>query len=206
MTGRRERKKQMTRQALLQAAIVLFGNRGFDGTRIEDITERVDLAKGAFYNYFDSKETLLAELIFQGIGILEQDHFSALDTADPVDGLVRCYCAFLDHHPEYLGLINQARGLLVHGRGGNGRLREALGDLLRRVASRLAPSNPPDQWTEDECLAMAALLAGGVTGYRSLRLAVGFSPATTASHQAIVAGLFRMMDEIRRRRDAGSTP
>ncbi len=90
MTGRRERKKHLTRQALLQAAIVLFSNRGFDGTRIEDITERVDLAKGAFYNYFDSKETLLAELIIQGITILEQDHFSALASASPLDGLVQC--------------------------------------------------------------------------------------------------------------------
>ncbi len=204
MTGRRERKKQMTRQALLQAAIVLFGNRGFDGTRVEDITERVDLAKGAFYNYFDSKETLLAELILQGIGILEENHFAALDSGAPVDGLVRSYCAFLDHHPEYLGLINQARGLLVHGRGGNRRLREAMGDLLRRVASRLVPSNPPDQWTEDECLDMAALLAGSVTGYRSFRLAAGFMQTTTASYHAIVAGLSRMMDEMRRRRDGGS--
>jgi len=194
----------LTRQALLQAAIVLFSNRGFDGTRIEDITERVDLAKGAFYNYFDSKETLLAELIIQGITILEQDHFSALDSASPLDGLVQCYCAFLDHHPEYLGLINQARGLLTHGRGGNPRLREAMGDLLRRVASRLAPSDQTQRWTEDESIDMAALLAGSVTGYRSFRLAVGFSPATPVSHQAIVAGLSRMMDEVRRRRETGA--
>jgi AcrR family transcriptional regulator len=206
MIGRRERKKEMTRQALLRAAILLFGDRGFDGTRIEDITERVDLAKGAFYNYFDSKETLLAELIFEGIGILEQDHFSMLPAEDPLDGLVRSCCEFFDGHPEYLWLIHQARGLLIHGRNGNGRLREALHDLLHRLASRLAPTNHPDRWSEDECLDMAALLAGGVTGYRSFRLAAGFSPATAASHHAIVAGLCRMMDEMRRSRAAGSTP
>lgn len=204
MIGRRERKKEMTRQALLRAAIALFGDRGFDGTRIEDITERVDLAKGAFYNYFDSKETLLAELIFEGIGILEQDHFSALDAEDPLDGLVRCYCAFFDDHPEYLWLIHQARGLLFHRRNGSGRLREALEDLLRRLASRLPPSTTPNQWSEDECLDLAALLAGGVAGYRSFRVAAGVSPATAASHHAIVAGLARMMDEMRRSRAVSS--
>ena len=83
--GRRERKKEITRQALLQAAIKLFGDRGFQGTRVEDITDRVDLAKGAFYNYFDSKETLLAELILEGIELLERDVLSIalLVLADP---------------------------------------------------------------------------------------------------------------------------
>lgn len=205
MMGRRERKKEMTRQALLRAAIVLFGDRGFDGTRIEDITERVDLAKGAFYNYFDSKETLLAELIFEGIGILEQEHFSAPGGDDPLEGLVRSCCAFFDRHPEYLWLIHQARGLLIYGRGGNGRLREALDALLRGLASRMEPSTEPDKWSPDESLDLAALLAGGVTGYRSFRLAVGFSPASAASHHALVAGLARMMDEMRRAHQAGST-
>ena len=74
MVGRRERKKEVMRQALLAAAIALFGDRGFLNTRIEDITDRADLAKGAFYNYFDSKEALLAELIREGVKILEEKH------------------------------------------------------------------------------------------------------------------------------------
>jgi AcrR family transcriptional regulator len=59
---RRERKKQETRQALLQAALALFHDKGYDETTVEEITGRADVAKGTFFNYFPSKEALLGEL------------------------------------------------------------------------------------------------------------------------------------------------
>lgn len=59
---RRERKKLETRHALLEAARTLFRDKGYDETTIEEITERADVAKGTFFNYFPSKEALLGEL------------------------------------------------------------------------------------------------------------------------------------------------
>jgi AcrR family transcriptional regulator len=61
--SRRERKKLETRQALQESALILFHEKGFDGTTVEDITERADVAKGTFFNYFSSKEILLRELV-----------------------------------------------------------------------------------------------------------------------------------------------
>jgi len=60
--SRRERKKQETRQSLLAAAMALFHEKGYDATPVEEITERADVGKGTFFNYFPSKEALLAEL------------------------------------------------------------------------------------------------------------------------------------------------
>lgn len=60
--SRRERKKLETRQALLEAAWVLFRDKGFHDTTIEEITDRADVAKGTFFNYFPSKDGLLGEL------------------------------------------------------------------------------------------------------------------------------------------------
>jgi NADH dehydrogenase len=60
--SRRERKKLETREALLEAAWTLFRDKGFDDTTVEEITERADVAKGTFFNYFSSKDGLLAEL------------------------------------------------------------------------------------------------------------------------------------------------
>lgn len=58
--GRRERKKRAVRTRLYDAAIALFRSRGFQGTTVEDITRRADTAKGTFFNYFPTKEHVLA--------------------------------------------------------------------------------------------------------------------------------------------------
>jgi AcrR family transcriptional regulator len=55
--GRRDRKKQATRQALRQAALQLVAERGFANVTIEDITEVADVAPRTFFNYFPSKES-----------------------------------------------------------------------------------------------------------------------------------------------------
>ena len=53
--GRRERKKQQTRQALHEAALRLVDANGLDGTTIEQICEAVDVSPRTFFNYFPSK-------------------------------------------------------------------------------------------------------------------------------------------------------
>jgi TetR/AcrR family transcriptional regulator, cholesterol catabolism regulator len=65
--SRRERKKLGTRQALLDAASGLFREKGYAETTVEEITERADVAKGTFFNYFPSKEALLGELSLWGV-------------------------------------------------------------------------------------------------------------------------------------------
>jgi len=60
--SRRERKKLETRQRLLDEALALFREKGYDETTVEEITERADVSKGTFFNYFSSKQALLSEL------------------------------------------------------------------------------------------------------------------------------------------------
>jgi AcrR family transcriptional regulator len=60
-TGIRERKKQRTRQALRQAAVQLFLERGFEATTIADITEAADVAPRTFFSYFQTKEDVVLD-------------------------------------------------------------------------------------------------------------------------------------------------
>ncbi len=60
--SRRERKKQETRQRLMEAALRLFQERGYDDTTVKQITEAADVAKSTFFNYFETKVAILPAL------------------------------------------------------------------------------------------------------------------------------------------------
>lgn len=57
--GRRSRKKQRTRQDLLEAGDHLFATRGFDETTTSDIAERADVSQRTLFRHFPTKESLL---------------------------------------------------------------------------------------------------------------------------------------------------
>ncbi|MCA8889833.1 MAG: TetR/AcrR family transcriptional regulator [Parvularculaceae bacterium] len=48
---------------ILDAALAVFNERGFDAARMDDIANRAGISKGAVYLYFDAKEALLRGLI-----------------------------------------------------------------------------------------------------------------------------------------------
>jgi len=70
--SRRERKKQETKSNILRTARHLFRDNGIDNTSIEDITEKVDISRGTFFNYFSNKDGLI-------IGIVEDEVDELID-------------------------------------------------------------------------------------------------------------------------------
>ncbi len=52
-----------TRQALLDAAEAVFGERGYHTATIVDITQRANVALGTFYVYFPDKKAAFDELV-----------------------------------------------------------------------------------------------------------------------------------------------
>lgn len=58
-TGRRERKKAQTRQALSDAALRLCLERGFDDVGVREIAEAADVSLSTLFKHFPSKEALL---------------------------------------------------------------------------------------------------------------------------------------------------
>jgi AcrR family transcriptional regulator len=61
--GRRERNKQRTREALIQAAFELFASNGYEHTAIREITDAADVSERTFFRYFASREDLVLSFI-----------------------------------------------------------------------------------------------------------------------------------------------
>ncbi|NUT36230.1 MAG: TetR family transcriptional regulator [Hamadaea sp.] len=55
----RERKRERTRQAIVDAAVDLFERHGYEGTTIADIAAAADIGTRTFFSYFASKEEVL---------------------------------------------------------------------------------------------------------------------------------------------------
>src|SRR5918994_6105633 len=56
------RRREATRQKLLDAAAQVFAEEGLDAASVEAICERAGFTRGAFYSNFDSKDELFLEL------------------------------------------------------------------------------------------------------------------------------------------------
>ena len=59
----RSKKRDATRRALLEAALNVFGEKGYQGTAVDDIVSRAGRSKGAAYFHFPSKEAIFRSLV-----------------------------------------------------------------------------------------------------------------------------------------------
>ncbi len=104
----RERKRQ-----LVDAAIVLFAERGYSATRILDICDRAGVAKGLFYWYFPTKLDLFTELVRSMRHQLRRAQADAMD--DEADALTRIHqgtaasVRFMAEHATYFSLVEVER-------------------------------------------------------------------------------------------------
>lgn len=57
--GLRDRKRERTRRAIVDAAVDLFERNGYDGTTVADIAAAAEIGTRTFFGYFASKEEVL---------------------------------------------------------------------------------------------------------------------------------------------------
>lgn len=60
---RSDRRRERTRRRLLDAGRIIIAERGVAALRIQEITERADVALGSFYNHFRTKEELVEAVV-----------------------------------------------------------------------------------------------------------------------------------------------
>jgi len=100
---------EMTRQALLEAARTLFGERGYAATPLDEITSAAKVTKGALYHHFGGKQELFAAVYEQVKREVSERAATAFLEPDPWEDLCAGCQAMLDAH-----LDPRVRRILLH--------------------------------------------------------------------------------------------
>jgi AcrR family transcriptional regulator len=101
------------REEILAVATLEFAQRGFAGTDLQVVADRLGVGKGTVYRYFASKESLFLAAADRGMRLLKESSdrevAKAKDALDQVARATRAYLRFFDRHPQFVELIVQER-------------------------------------------------------------------------------------------------
>src|SRR5262247_1599628 len=93
------------RNALLQAAIQVFGEHGFDCATMEQIAHRADVAKGTTYLYYRSKQSIYDAALSHGLAELDDRTRDAIDRApnlhDAIPAFVTARAQYFLEHRDF---------------------------------------------------------------------------------------------------------
>lgn len=138
--GLRERKKQQTRQAIRDAAMRLFLERGFELVSVAEVARTADVSEQTVFNYFPTKE----DLVYERMGTFEDELLTAVRERPQGETPLRAFARFILDRSD----------------------RAASGEGRRRVAdlARLVNASPSLMAREQQIVAtytdaLAALLA-----------------------------------------------
>jgi AcrR family transcriptional regulator len=133
MGGQMDERRTDTRAQICRLALELFAERGYDGTSLREIADRLGITKAAVYYHFKTKEDILASLV--------EDFFTEIDkliswaqqqpgTAATREQVVRRYHELLsDRATEWARFLQEAQAALRD---------VAAGEQLRSRFNRLA--------------------------------------------------------------------
>jgi len=91
-----------TKEALLQEGMQQLAENGYHGTGIKKILDAVSVTKGSFYNYFDSKEAYVAEIIgeYNSQSMALFDQLTAESKAPAIEKLEMLYTHMLKKYAD----------------------------------------------------------------------------------------------------------
>jgi AcrR family transcriptional regulator len=132
-TPRVARRRGRTRERLVASAAQIIATHGAEGLRLRDVAEGADIAVGSFYQHFESKDELIAEVVTQIVERLASSVIAGsarLD--DPAESTARSHRWFIGlatHEPQLARLIVNLEGADV-------RLASAIQSDARRALQR----------------------------------------------------------------------
>jgi len=187
--ARRDPMVSDTKQRILDAALTIFGQRGYQGSSIDDVAAAAGVTKGAVYYWFVDKDDLARDLQHLLWARLANEALESYDGQRPtVDNLERCFEAFVaatEELPNALSFLREAwftPALDAAGRADQRDLTGLVQGLLDHGVTRgeLAPFN-----TE----AAARILSGALMEATLYVLEGGDAPSALAVANVLIRSL-----------------
>jgi AcrR family transcriptional regulator len=157
---------------------------------IEEITERADVAKGSFYQYFRNRDELLDVLLTRRLEELRM----RIEATPPmgtftarVRTLIGHHLDYFLHHEDFLLFLHQIRGLITLNKEETPAVRDAYRRYLGFLAEHLpvhAPQSQGDSPTPEEC-ALLGVLTGFLSHYMLLAPLATLLPHSTRIETAL---------------------
>jgi AcrR family transcriptional regulator len=144
-----EELRRRSRERLLQAAVELVGERGFEATTLGDIADRAGSARGLVSYYFPGKRQLVQSAVHR---LMHRTLEEALErepcTEDGRERLARAIDAILGLARDHPVLMRQHMAGLLHAEGfvqcpEQRRLSDLLGDTVARYGSHDVSADYP---------------------------------------------------------------
>ena len=110
-TSRRKKEREDRKERILAAARDVFFDVGIRHATVDAIAGRAEVAKGTVYLYFETKETILAHLLLEGLDTLSEYLAAAFEAGPAQDGMARlrrlaaAYYEFYQQETDYFRLM-----------------------------------------------------------------------------------------------------
>lgn len=153
---RRKEQAQRTETAILNAALTLMRENGFESVTVRDICKAAGITTGAFYHHFQSKE----DLFDKGFAPLDQYMEMALenepddDPAQRLKFILYNYALFMEKSGELASQYYQRRlsNPSVSSMDGSRYIRSVMVDCFTRAKERnIHVFHDDPEWTADFC-------------------------------------------------------
>jgi AcrR family transcriptional regulator len=109
-------------ELIMTTALELFANNGYDSTSISKIAKAAGISKGLMYNYFQSKEALLAKIMMSGMDsflhflqVEDMEHIKKEELIRFIDGNLDSLKQNTDYYKLYFSLVFQPKVFKILG-------------------------------------------------------------------------------------------
>ncbi len=204
----RERRRELTRTALIEAAADLFARRGFHATSLEEIAHAAGFTRGAIYKNFRSKEEILLAVVEWNIDLQLAAYSDVLEAApeessDRATAAAEVWAHFFRRDPTLILLELEIRlhalrdpnfrpRLVEWERQWRERIAQFVGEQVRHARLRL-PIPPAD---------FAAFALAGVEG---LSFAAAVHADESERYDRLVEFFFRLVSQAIKPEDGDDT-